>query len=195
MKPSIKAKPSTQHMLTPARDLPFGAGHEQAKHVMDQTPTTYMQNNSDVRKILQKQTLQKVLDLTKIGRVQHERRAQLARNHPLGEGHEQARSEYKEKQDNTQTTTTGQYTHSTLLKSSNRPMAAARRRQGQQLDAWHGTPSRRPQAAPPFPLTPAGEVIQPLPPVLLPEAWPCKCNTNKAKHPKRDKVFLNTTHC
>ena len=38
------------------------------------------------------QTLQKVLDLTKIGRVQHERRAQLARYYPLGEGHEQARS-------------------------------------------------------------------------------------------------------
>ena len=81
------------------------------------------------------QTLQKVLDLTKIGRVQHERRAQLAQYHPLGEGHEQARSEHKEKPDNTQATTTAQYTHSTLLKSSNRPMAAARRRQGQQLYA------------------------------------------------------------
>ena len=86
-------------------------------------------------------------------------------------------------------------THSTLLKSSNRPMAAARRRQGQQLYAWHGTPSRRPQAAPPFPLTPAGEVIQPQSPALPPEAWPSECNTNKAKQPKRDKVFLNTTHC
>ena len=86
-------------------------------------------------------------------------------------------------------------THFTLLKSSNRPMAAARRRQGQQLYAWHGTPSRRPQAAPPFPLTPAGEVIQPQPPALPPEAWPSECNTNKAKQPKRDKVFLNTTHC
>ena len=141
------------------------------------------------------QTLQKVLDLTKIGRVQHERSAQLARYHPLGEGHEQARSEHKEKPDNTQATTTAQYTHSTLVKSSNRPMAAARRRQGQQLEAWHGTPSRRPQAAPPFPLTPAGEVIQPPPPALPLEAWPSECNTNKAKHPKRDKVFLNTTHC
>ena len=37
------------------------------------------------------QTLQQVLDLTKIGRVQHERRAQLVRYNPLGEGHEQAR--------------------------------------------------------------------------------------------------------
>ena len=71
MKPSIKTKPSTHHMFTPARDLPFGAGHEQAipfgagheqaKHVMDQTPTTYKRKNSDVRKILQKQTLQKYL--------------------------------------------------------------------------------------------------------------------------------------
>jgi len=87
--------------------------------------------------------------------------ARFARYHPLGEGHEQARSEHKEKPDNTQDTATAQYTHSALLKSSNRPMAAAWRRQGQQLYAWHGTPSRRPQAAPPFPLTPAGEVIHP----------------------------------
>jgi len=69
MKPSIKSKPNTHHMLTPTRELLFGAGHEQAKHVMDQTPTTYKLKNSDVRKILQTQTLQKVLDLTKIGRV------------------------------------------------------------------------------------------------------------------------------
>ena len=52
-----------------------------------------------------------------------------------------------------------------------------------------------PLPAPPFPWTPAGEVIQPPPPALPPEAWPCECNTNKAKRPKRDKVFLNTTHC
>ena len=52
------------------------------------------------------------------------------------------------------------------------PMSAARWSQRQQLDARHGTPSRRPQAAPPFPLTPAGEVIQPPPPTLPPEAWP-----------------------
>jgi len=146
----------------------------------------------------------------------------LPRHNPLGEGYRQARSvlgpeqgteqgmlprhatqglqqkqvpsQHKETPDNTQATATAQYTHSTLLKSSNRPMEAARRRQGQQLYAWHGAPSRRPQAAPPFPLTPAGEVIQPPPPALPPEAWPCELNTNKAKHPKRDKVFLNTTH-
>jgi len=51
-----------------------------------------------------------------------------------------------------------------------------------------------PLPAPPFPLTPAGEVIHPPPPALPPEAWPFEGNTNKAKHPKRDKVFLNTTH-
>jgi len=61
--------------------------------------------------------------------------AWLARDHPLREGHDQARSEHKEKPDNTQTTVTVQYTHPTLLNSSNRPMAAARRRQGQQLYA------------------------------------------------------------
>jgi len=103
-------------------------------------------------------------------------------------------NQYKETPANTQTTTIAQYTHSTLLKSSNRPMAAARRRQGQQLYAWHDTPSRRPQDAPPFPLTPAGEAIQPQPLALPPEVWPCECNTNKAKQPKRDKVFLHTTH-
>jgi len=53
----------------------------------------------------------------------------------------------------------------------------------QQLYAWHGTPSKS-----------AAEVIQPQPPALPPEAWPCECNTNKAKQPKRDQVFLNTTH-
>ena len=30
---------------------------------------------------------------------------------------------------------------------------------------------------------------------LPPEAWPSECNTNNAKQPKGDKVFLNTTHC
>jgi len=81
----------------------------------------------------------------------------------------------------TQTTATAQYPNSTLLKSSNQPMAAARRRQGQQLYAWHGTPSRRFRAVPPFPLTPAGEDIQPQLLALPPEAWSCECNTNKAK--------------
>jgi len=147
----------------------------------------------------------------------------LARHHPPGEGYGQAHSvlgpeqgteqgmlpwhatqglhrkpvlsQHIETPGNTQATATAQYTHSTLLKSSNRPMAAARRRQGQQLYAWHDTPRRRPQAAPPFPLTPAGEAIQLQPPALPPEAWPCECNTNKAKQPKRDQVFLNKTHC
>jgi len=134
----------------------------------------------------------------------------LARHHFLGEGYGQARlvlrpeqrteqgmlprhaiqelqqkpvpSKHKETPGNTQAT--AHYTHSTLLKSSNRPMVAARRRQGHQLYAWHDTPSKS-----------AAEVIQPQPPALPPEAWPCECNTNKAKQPKRDKVFLNTTHC
>ena len=135
----------------------------------------------------------------------------LARHHLFGEGYGQASSvlrpeqgteqgmlprhatqelqkpvpsKHKETQGNTQATATAHYTHSTLLKSSNRPMAAARRRQGFQLYAWHGTPSKS-----------SAEVILPQPPVLPPEAWPCECKTNKAKQPKRDKVFLNTTHC
>jgi len=88
----------------------------------------------------------------------------------------------------TRATGTAQYTHSTLLKSSNRPMTAVRRRQGQQLYAWHGTSSRRP------PLTTASEATQPQPPALPLEVWPRECNTDKAKQPKRDKVFQNTTH-
>ena len=132
----------------------------------------------------------------------------LARHPPFGEGYRQARSvlgpeqgteqgmlprhatqelqqkpvpsKHKETSDNTQATATAHYTHSTLLKSSNRPMAAARRRQGYQLYAWHGTSSKS-----------AAEVIQPH---HQRKAWPCECNTNKAKQPKRDKVFLNTTH-
>jgi len=95
---------------------------------------------------------------------------------------------------NTQATVAAEYTHSTLLESFNLPITATRRRQGQQLYAWHGTPSRRSQAAPPFPQTPAGEATQPQPPALPPEARPCECKTNKAKQPKRDKVLLNTNH-
>ena len=97
----------------------------------------------------------------------------LARQHPFGEGHWKARSvlgpeqgteqgmlplhathKLQQKpvpgqhtalqtQGNTQATETAQYTHFTLLKSSNQPMAAARRSQGQQLYAWYDTPSRR----------------------------------------------------
>jgi len=135
----------------------------------------------------------------------------LARHHPFGEGHRQASSvlgpkegtEYRmlplhatqelqqkpvpsqhtalQTPGNTQATATAQYTHSTLLKSSNQPMAATRRRQGQQLYAWYGTLSKRLRDAPPFPVTPASEDIQPQIPALPPEAWPCECNTNKAK--------------
>jgi len=179
-------KHRTTHLHRPALDLPFVAGHEQANLAMNPMSGTKKQMNSDDREKLQE------CALASAARQQFKAHGGNA-PHTL-RGHEQARLEYITKPDNTQTTTTGQYTHSTLLKSSNRTMSAARRRQGQQLDAQHDTPSRRPQVAPPFPLTPAGEVIQPPPPALPPEAWPCECNTNKAKHPKRDKVFLNTTH-
>jgi len=79
----------------------------------------------------------------------------LARCHPFGEGHRlgkehgaqparQADPGTKTSQNhnmalqtlgNTQATATAQYTHSTLLESFNQPIAAARRRQGQQLYA------------------------------------------------------------
>jgi len=61
-------------------------------------------------------TLQQVLDPTKIGRVQHERRAWLARYHFLGEGNEQAsRSSPQPRRESTPhaTTTTLQLTHPT----------------------------------------------------------------------------------
>jgi len=92
------------------------------------------------------------------------------------------------------TRATAQETHSTVLKSSNLPMAAAGRRQGQQLYAWHGTHSTSLPAASPFPLTTASEATQPELPALPLEAWPCECNIDKATQPKRDKVFPNTTH-
>jgi len=41
-------------MFMPVRDPPFGDGHEQAKHVMGQTPTKSNQKNPDDREILQK---------------------------------------------------------------------------------------------------------------------------------------------
>jgi len=52
MQPSMKGKPSTQHMPTPARDLPFGAGHEQAKHAMGHMPANIKQKNFDSREML-----------------------------------------------------------------------------------------------------------------------------------------------
>jgi len=82
-----------------------------------------------------KSALQQPHSPAKIMRQKPKLLARFARCHPFGEGHEQARSEHKEKPVNSQVTTTAQYTHSTLLKSSNRPMAAARRKQGQQLYA------------------------------------------------------------
>ena len=233
-------------MHRPARDLPLGAGHEQAELAMDPLSASSKKINSDDRKKLQTSTqtpearqllqdhranarlpcnhvpiimpakdgmgqqqlthekgdLQKKNPAGFFGARRHAKsaapmqqthdptisampsflaRSLTARDPPLGAEHEQLKA-------GTVVPAMGQ----SPLEGT--PMSAARRRQGQQLDARHGTPSRRPQAAPPFPLTPAGEVIQPPPPTLPPEAWPCKCNTNKAKHPKRDKVFLNTTH-
>jgi len=40
-------------MPRPARDPPFGAGHEHAKHVMGQMPANNKQTNSDDREMLQ----------------------------------------------------------------------------------------------------------------------------------------------
>ena len=227
------------HMHRPARVLPFGAGYEQAKPAMDpQHATTKQLISDDYEKLQECAQASEARQLSKLGKhvpnnmparegmgqqqLSHEKgdlpkknppgffgarrqakavvlmqqthdpttstmpsflaRSLDARDPPLGAEHEQPK-----------VGTVGPAMGQSPLEGT--PMSAARRRQGQQLDARHGTPSRRPQAAPPFPLTPAGEVIQPPPPALPPEAWPFECNTNKAKHPKRDKVFLNTTHC
>jgi len=75
-----------------------------------------------------KSTLQQPHGPAKIMQQMPKLLARLARYHPFGEGHEQARSEHKEKLSNTQATATSQYTRSTLLKSANMQMAAARRR-------------------------------------------------------------------
>jgi len=69
-------------------------------------------------------------------------------------------------------------THSTLLKSSNWPMTVKRRRQGQQLYAYHDQP-RRPPAWQPLPLAVASEDTQPNPEALSLEAWSCECNTGE----------------
>jgi len=70
--------------------------------------------------------------------------------------------------------------HFTLLKSSNQPMTAARRRQGQQLYAGHGPP-RRPW---PLPLASGScgtKATQPNPDVLPPEAWSCATQSTMMK--------------
>jgi len=211
--PTKNERHKHKRMARVARYHSYGEGYEQAGR---RSPPPRWNPTAHTTTL----TLQQTHDRTKNAKLKHKHLARPARYDSLREGHEQVRSarveqgigqvqqlrltnkdrkkipaEHKTpRPDNTQAAATAQYTHSTLLKSSNRPMAAARKRQGQQLYASHGTPNRRPQTAPPFSLTLAGEVIQPEPPALLPEAWPSECNTTKAKQPKRDKVFLNTTH-
>ena len=82
-----------------------------------------------------------------------------------------------------ETRATAQNTHCILLKSSNQPMAAVRRRQGQQLYSWHGPPSRSPQPARQFPLAVVSEATQPQPPALPPEAWPWNAGGDSAERP------------
>jgi len=97
MKPIIKAKSSTQHMLTPARDPSFGDGHEQAKHVMGQTPTKNKQKNSDDRKMLQRHAqaptpLQLSQDHGENAMIRPQRLARNVPHQSLEEGHGQAGS-------------------------------------------------------------------------------------------------------
>jgi len=52
-KPITQGKLRTLHRPGPARDLPFGAAHEQVKHVMDQLPANNIHKISDDRKMVQ----------------------------------------------------------------------------------------------------------------------------------------------
>jgi len=49
-------EPETPRMQQLARDLPFGAGHEQAEHAMDPEPASSQKINSDARKKMQTST-------------------------------------------------------------------------------------------------------------------------------------------
>jgi len=141
---------------------------------------------------------------TTIGKAQPECRAQQAPPHRIKKGNEQAgSSRLQPRGGSTPAAATPAAARGTLQPASaislTEPGTPRMHRLARDLPfgAGHGQAelAMDPLPAPPFPLTPAGEVIQPPPPALPPEAWPCECNTNKAKHPKRDKVFLNTTHC
>jgi len=96
-KPSTKARPRTQHMLRPTRDPPFGAGHEQAKHVLGQMPTKNNQKKSDDREMLQKRAQaptgrQLSQDHGENAMIRPQRLARNAPYQPLEEGYEQAGS-------------------------------------------------------------------------------------------------------
>ena len=154
--PTKNERHKHKRMTRVERCHPYGEGHEQAGRRSppprwDPTPHTTTP------------TLQQAHDPTKNAKFKHKHLARPARYHFLGEGHEQARSarleqgigqvqprltskdrkkipsEHKSpRPDNTQATATVQYTHSTLLKSSNRTMAAARRTRTTTLCmAWH----------------------------------------------------------
>jgi len=82
-------------MLRPARDPPFGAGHEQAKHVMGQMATKNKQKKSDDREMLRKPAqAPTVLPLSQDhwenARIRLQRSARNAPHQPLEEGYEQA---------------------------------------------------------------------------------------------------------
>ena len=138
------------------------------------------------------------------GKAQPECRAQQAPHHYIKNGNEQAGSSSLQLGDgSTPAATTPAAVRGTLQPASANPLTEPetprlhRPARDPPFGAGHEQAKLAidPLPAPPFPMTPAGEVIQPPPPALPPEAWPCECNTNKAKHPKRDKVFLNITHC
>ena len=84
-------------MPRPARDPPFGAGHEQAKHVMDQMPASNKQKNSDDREMLQEraqtpQDLYLSQDHGGNASIRLKCLARIAPHLPLDDAYEQASS-------------------------------------------------------------------------------------------------------
>jgi len=95
--PSTKARPRNQHMFRPTRDPPFGVGHEQAKHVLGQTPTKNKQKKLDDREMLQKRAhaptvLHLPQDPGENAMIRLQRLTRNASHQPLEEGYEQASS-------------------------------------------------------------------------------------------------------
>ena len=76
-------------MHRPARDLPFGAGHEQAKLAMDPMPTNNKQINSDDRENLQERA--QAFEARQLFKLRTPHTHRPARDISFGAGHEQAK--------------------------------------------------------------------------------------------------------
>jgi len=94
--PITMTKPSTQHMIMPVRDPPFGDGHEQDKHVVGQEqpglPIKSQHKNPVDHKILQKHENAPPILHARMenASIRNQRLAQTEQHHALEDGCEQA---------------------------------------------------------------------------------------------------------